>query len=607
VSAFALTPFRVVPIGLAWLIGLSSGAVAQSTSGKVAQASGQEFVRQALLVAPFRPDSGAPGLAPAARELAESLRGRLAQRINSKETQVLESFRLRNVLLESGYDRHAVLGDIELRLMARKIRADEVVFGRLSRSGGQYVVTGRMARLRNWDMQQPLPPVRDASLGRLADRLAAEVLRARAQLPGLRRCENALSTRDKPTAAREASRAIQMYAPAVMARDCLLSALFDGQTGADSILVVANDALALDSTNTFAAVARANALETLNRRADALTQWGRVYAAHPDSLELGVVVVEARLRLQQPDSALHNAQALLAHFGANAELQRLSFRARTAMSEWRAASLLGDSLELSDSTFRADSNYATRYVEALRLSGDALAALEVAVRNVRRFPGDSRLYLQYLQLLGTENTVALQRGLERFPDVSTLNVLAANAARRTGDRTAAREATREAIRKDSSLTPQYLQLADGYFDDQRPDSAFFILQRAPRAGAQAEMLRTYTIARGLTLLRSAGDSVSAAQQFAVRLLVLADSIDSREDSRAYVAAAALQAARSQLVIASRSRECAAVRSSEQTLTLSADALSRGLGEGNNAAEIGSAYEAMKAAVDHAVNTLCKEL
>jgi len=605
VPASTLTLLRVVPAGLMLLAGLAQSVVAQTSGVRVAPAA-PEFVRQALLVAPFRPDSTPVGLASASRELADALHDRLDRRLENRETQLLESFRLRNVLLESGYDRNAILGDIELRLMARKIRADEVVFGRVSRQGNTYVVAGRVARLRNWDMQQPLPVVRGATVAQLAERLAEEVVKARAQLPGLRRCENALAARDKATAAREASRAIQAYPSAVIARDCLLSALFDGQTGADSILAVANDALRIDSTNTYAAVARANALETLNRRSDAQVQWGRIYAAHTDSLELGTIVVEALLRLQQPDSALHDARALIAHFGSNAELQRLSFRAQTTMSQWKAAALLGDSLEQRDSTFRADSNYATRYVEALRLSGDSLGALELVVRNVRRFPGDSRLYLQYLQLLGAENGVALQRGLERFPDVSTLNVLAANAARRTGNRGAAMRATREAIRKDSSLTPQYLQLADGYFDEQRPDSALFTLLHAPRAGVQAEMLRTYVIARGVTLLRSAGDTAPTAQQIAVRMLVLADSIDSREDSRAYVAAAALQASRTQLVTASRSRECAAVRSSDETLKLSADAITRGLGEGTNATEIGSAYEAMKAAIDNATKTLCKE-
>ncbi|WP_337170325.1 hypothetical protein [Gemmatimonas aurantiaca] len=592
------------------LLCATSPASAQPTGVRVAPApastASPEFVRQALLVAPFRPDSTPAGLANVSRDLSDVLRDRLGKRIDGRETQLLESYHLRNILLESGYPRNAILGDVELRLMARKVRADEVVFGRVMRQGNTYVVAGRMARLRNWEMQQPLPVVRGTTVAQVAERLADEVVKARAQLQGLRRCENALEKRDKAMAAREATRAIQAYPQAVIARDCLLSALFDGQTGADSILTVANDALHIDSTNTYAAVARANALEALSRRAEALAQWSRIYAAHDDSLSLATVVVEAQLRLQRPDDAMHNARALAERFGNNAELQRLVFRAQTALAQWHDAAVLGDSLELADSTFRADSNYATRFVEALRQSGDSLGALELVVRNVRRFPGDSRLYLQYLQLLGIENGVALQRGLERFPDVSTLNVMAASAARRSGNRTAAIRATQEAIRKDSSLTPQYLQLADAFFEQQQPDSAFVTLLLAPRHGDQAEILRGYVVARGVTLLRTASDSAPALQQTAVRMLVLADSIASREDTRSYLAAAALQASRAQLVTASRSRTCVDVRSSEETLQLSADAIARGLGEGANAAEISAAYEAMRVAVENAIRSLCKE-
>lgn len=564
----------------------------------------QEFSRQELLVAPFHTDS-TPAAQTTARRVAELLRDRMAKRINSRDAHVLESYHLGNLLRESDYSKRAVLNDTELRLVATKLRADETVSGRVTARPGAVTIRARLARLKNWGLSQPLPVVRAATPELAVGLLTEEVMKARAQLPGLRRCENALTRGDRTTAVREAERAIQAYAQAVPARDCLLSALFDGRTSADSLLVIADDALAIDSANSVAAVARAQVLEALNRRPDAAAQWSRVDALHPDSLPLVIASIDGLLRVGQPRTALDIAQRMLRSGGPNAQLRRLSFRALTSLADWPRAASVGDSLELEDDAFRADSNYATRYVEALRQTGDSLAALELSVRNVRRFPGDSRLYLQYLQLLGREDIVALPRGLTRFPDVPEFHVLAANAARKAGNRSAAMRATREAIRRDSTLTPQYLALAEFSLEEQQLDSAVAVLSRAPRSGEAVEMLRSYAIARGLALLRAAGDTMPPQQRTAVTMLALADSIASRDDSRAYLAAASLQYARNQLVTASRARSCPDLQASNHTLGITAATIERGLGSGANADEITSAYAAMRSAVDSAVPILCK--
>lgn len=556
-----------------------------------------------MLIVPFRSDSSAGG-ANVANAVADMVRERTSRRIGRRELEVLGAYHLNNLLRQSDYNRRAVLNETELRLVASRLRADETIYGSLTRVRDTLVLTARLARLRNWRLQQPLPAVRAATPALLGEQLAIEIVKARAQLTGLRRCENALATGQRSTAVREAERAIRAYPQAVIARDCLITALFDGRTAADSLLVVCDDVLALDSGNTVANVVRAQSLEALRRRDAAARQWSRVYALHRDSLPLGVAAVDALLRLAQPQEALEDARALHARFGANAALRRLTFRAHAQLGEWKQAAILGDSLELEDEVFRSDSAYATRYVEALRQIGDTLAALELGVRNVRRFPGDARLYLQYLQILSGEQLVALPRALTRFPDAPAFPLLAATMARRAGNRPEAMRATREALRRDSTLAQPYLALAEYFLEEQRPDSAVRVLERAPRTGDGAESLRSYAIARGLGVLRTAGDSLAEQQQAAMELLLLADTIASRTDSRAYVAAAALQRARNQLVTASRTRRCADLDQADGTLALSASAIARGLGDGANTSEIVEAFAAMRAAVDRARPLLC---
>ncbi len=566
--------------------------------------SAQEFTQQLLLVVPFRADS-APGALEDAHRVSDGVRNRLGKLLPERDVDVLSNTRLNALLVKSNYRRNAQMSDIETRLAASELRADEIVFGRVHREGRTFVVHARLARIRGWNMQQPLPVVRANTAESAAELVTGEVLKARTQLTGLRRCENALAASDLATAARSAEQAIRVYPRAVIARDCLIAALRDGTTGADSLLRVSDDALALDSNNTFAEVARAQSLEALKRSREAVAQWNRLYAQHYDSLTLGVTVVEALLRLQQPRTALDDARALEKRFGDKPELRRLRFRAFSQLQQYAQAAHLGDSLELEDATFRADSAYMVRHVDALRLSGDTMGALEMGVRAVRRFPGDARLYLQYLQLMGTEQTVALPRGLARFPDVPELRLLAAREARRSGNRRVAIRETSAAIARDSALTTQYLALADLHLEDNHADSALLVLRRAPRTGDQVETVRSYVLARGLQLLRAAADTAPARQRVALQLLLLADSVDSREDSRATVAAASLQVARSHLVDAFRTNACADVQLADTMLALSAQVIARGLGSGGNIAEINAAYDAMRKATTDALAVRCK--
>ena len=88
-------------------------------------------------------------------------------------------------------------------------------------------------------------------------------------------------------------------------------------------------------------------------------------------------------------------------------------------------------------------------------------------------------------------------------------------------------------------------------------------------------------------------------------LPMATGDRTRADSRAYVAAATLQLARTQLLQASKTRRCADSRLAFETLAVSGSAIDRGLGDSANAAEITTMFSAMRSAVDNAIDVLCK--
>jgi hypothetical protein len=214
------------------------------------------------------------------------------------------------------------------------------------------------------------------------------------------------------------------------------------------------------------------------------------------------------------------------------------------------------------------------------------------------------LYVQYVKLIGGETAAALPRGLAAFPGASELHVLSARAALTTGKRRDAIAALGAAVNIDSLLTQGFLQIAELWFDEQQPDSALAIIARAPRGGDHRELLRTYVISRGRQLVRAGTDSNVVPWLQSLRLFTLADTLESREDTRSLVAATTLQLARNALVAASKTRECPEANRANETLELTASALSRGVGEGNGGEELKEAFSAMRTATDTALRVYC---
>jgi hypothetical protein len=215
------------------------------------------------------------------------------------------------------------------------------------------------------------------------------------------------------------------------------------------------------------------------------------------------------------------------------------------------------------------------------------------------------LYLQYVKLIGGETSAAVPRGLAAFPNASELHVMSARAALSSGKKRDAIVALGAALNIDSLMTQGYLQMAELWFDEKQPDSAMAVIARAPRTGDQRELLRTYIVNKGRQIVRAGTDSNTVPWRQSLQLFAIADTIDSREDSRSLIAATTLQLARNALVAASKSHECPDVNRANETLEITASVLARGLGDGAGTEELKEAYGAMRSATESALRVYCQ--
>lgn len=571
-------------------------ALALSLPAAGTSSHAQEFTTQTLLVAPF--ESANPRLSRAVERRARS---RLARSVNRREVRVVGSDTIENSLRRAGYGDDVKVGVGETRVLSRMLRADEVVVGQVVGKGNLVEVNAQIMLPRDWRMRQPLPLIRAATPAAAADTLSQYVMRARAQMLGLRRCENAMRVDDHARAIRGAEEGVLTYSASTLARTCLAVALRLNGMAADSVIRVAEAVLARDSLSIVAAVVRAR---SLSESGDAVGAWDYVLQLRPDSLDLALSAVEEMLRLQAAERALRGALHLAAIHKEEMRVRRLAFRAYVALSRWKDAAVLGDSLDYQDVAFRSDSSYAIRHIEALRLSGDTLSAISKSARSVKEFPGDKSLYLQYAQLVKVEDGAVFPRGLALFPNASELHILSARNAVAAGKRRDALASLGAAVQADTSLTQGFLQIADLWFNENEPDSAVAAVARAPRGGARSELVRTYAIARGRQMISGVEDTAFTVWRRAIALFFVADSVDSREDTRSLLTASHLQVARGALVLGSKTRDCPNATRATDALATASLLLERGVGDGASADQLKEAYAQMRPIAEQATQSYC---
>lgn len=567
----------------------------------VAPLGAQSFVRQTLAIA-AAPGSGDSRLW---RRVADAARSGLRRDVDRRAIALVPADSLERMLRALGIREPGDATEMDQRTVTRLARADELLVGRAVPGPGGIDVQAWVVLVRDPRQREPLRSLRAATPEAAGDSLARALLEVRRQFGEVRQCENAARLGDRAAAIRAATAALRLTPTGLVARICLARALVESGAPADSVLRLAGQVLARDSASVIALALRAQALDGLVRRRDAAEAWAQVLAARPDSADLAVVALERLLALERPAVALDAIDALVGRHASDARFPRLRFRALHTLGRWETTATLGDSLETVDPEFAAGAAYAVRYVDALLHRGDTLRAVAKSARSVVEHPDDPRLYVQYFRLIADERTVALARGLERFPRLAELRVLAAQEARAAGDRAAERVALREALASDATLAQSQLRLAELWFQDGRPDSALRVLQRAPREGiAGAASLRRYAMARGVELLRSASDTVPSSYALPLALLALADSVESGPDTRGLLVAGGLQMARSELVLSSVTRACDGVRRADLALGATAALLARGVGDGSAADELRQAQAVMRGAVDDALRRDC---
>ena len=551
----------------------------------LAQNPEREFTQQIIHVANFRviADQPAKNDPKLGREMGDAIRGRLGDRVNKREARVVHKYDYTKQLLASAIDPDMVFTDGEIREQARQLRADEIVTGRIVRlPGGRIRVDASLTLYRDERMRQPIEPVTERNVDRVAEILAPRIAAARAQLVHQRRCENAMRAGTSiASAVQHARSGIAAYPAATLARICLLTVLRETGAPAAQVETEARMLLTYDPASPFALEAAAVSYDALERRAEAAEMWLRLQQTDSTNMQLAERVVTALVDHGNAKPAEPLVVRLVDAHPDNLGLLRQKWRATYENRSWPLVVATGEAMLQRDSLARADSTFYLRLATAYRRNSQTYKAMETVARGVEGFPKDQRLFALYTQFVKEEADSVLPRGLMLHPTSAALLALNARELRARGQVAEALDAARKAVELDSTIAQGRLLVAQAEMELGRPDSALVTLVRATAAGEDKRTVARFALAKGNALFRAAnGTEKRIDYELAMRFLLLADSLESTPQTKFVLGAAALKVAQSALTeapkITVRQESCAISRLGQRTIDVARTNLEGGV-------------------------------
>jgi tetratricopeptide (TPR) repeat protein len=525
---------------IAWL-GLVAGSMSSGLAAQVARAPDPNTPR--MMVLTFR--TATPGNTGV--QAADALRSRMSSEVPYKQLWQIPNTEINAVLEASGYRKDEPLSSNDARELGRQLRADEFVQGFVRRDGETWRIEATLHLVRDPSLAQPLTLATAPKAGDAAKLIAAELVEARKQLVPERTCVNAARDKNWDKAMASAREGIALFPKAVIARTCLLNAMFETKATDEAQLAMAEEILALDGRSRRAlSIAGdiyrrrnvANPRDTANANKMIQAYTGLI-AADPTNTRLVDDVTKAIAGAGNPGVALPIIRKAVEENPGDAALMRTQFLVELAARETKAALRTGTELAALD-TAMADTSYFFRMAAAYSADSQPAKAAEEIAKGVAKFPGNASLL-----------------------------VVAAQAQRAAGQTQQAVETLKRALAMDANVEKGQLQLAQLYNDLKQPDSAYAALLAADK-GADSALVGDVALDLGNKAQREVGaktDAVDADYLPAVNFLTMADanatSTERKQQAKFLLGVVNVRRGQALLRVGGETRNCVMVKAASE--------------------------------------------
>jgi tetratricopeptide (TPR) repeat protein len=394
-------------------------------------------------------------------EGADELRDRLKQEHSAKELFVLTKTSVEGTLQASGYPIDSALSVSDLMELARSMRGEystEAWIRKTGQGNAVHVDARLLMRQGQNTLSQPLPGIDAKDPGDAAKQVEKAIAEALKQIPMYKECINSARAQKFDEAVTKARAAIAAYPQAAWSRTCLLNA-YTNVKGAspDSIIAVAKEVLATDSTSLTAVANIAEAYRQKNDTTNIVESMLRMYRLDKTNRKIidGIIPIIA---IAAPEKGIQIIDDLLKDNPGDLELTDTKWKLQGRANRYKDAMATGDELVKLDPA-RATLEWYNRQIGAAQNDSNATKVADYAKRAAEKFPKDASF------------AMLVSQGLRKAGNLPEAMVYAKRAT--------------DADPKDARVWMNSIAIA---MDMKQPDSVLALVKTAAAAGADKTQL-----------------------------------------------------------------------------------------------------------------------
>ena len=406
-------------------------------------------------------------------EASDALRERLVRAFPSRLLWIIDRKDVVNFLESSGYPVDEQLPASDEAALAKALRADDYIRGRVVPDAAGVKVEAMLVLTRDNTLTQPLP----VATGPRADRAVATMVEAirdaRKQLDNEKACMSFARDNKFDDAVKAADEGIAEYPQATLVRYCKMNVLARREAPAAEQLAMAKEILAIDPNSRAALAVAADQAQAAGLKDEANDYLVRLLATNPQDAQLASRVIDALAASGKLDLAKEVVVKAVADNPGDVALISLQFKILAAAGDYKAAVKTGEELIQMDTTL-ADAAFYTRLAALYAADSQPAQAADAARRGTARYPGDADLWQLYAQTLKKSGKVAESIA-----------------------------AARKALEVNPKIPNGWTQVAVAYNDLGQTDSALVALREARAAGDDVNQVGGFALSIGNKLYRAA--------------------------------------------------------------------------------------------------------